>query len=576
MICVAVLAAMLVGRVYQDFRLAQTGSATLATFRNVLDLANAVAAERGPANAAMASRVEEPQTSAALDAARQAVDGERMMAGGMVAASVLPGAQAPAEASFEILLERAQARLAVAQGEVDRVRGLPFEERALGDIEGAITAMFHAADMHRELVRWKAAQLARNDPDLATAAQAGRVLAEFRDHAGRVGSDIIGPLALGQAMPMTNLLAARQTIGRLQGLWSLFEGMVGGQLREERVNVLIHETEQVFLREGLGLVEATIGEGRSSGHYTLTAAEFTQRFVATFQPVLKLQRAMLEASEASLAKRRDDALFALLATVAAALALIGVVVLMALYAERRVFAPLMRARSEVIALAGDVDPAPTRDDVRPGEFGGLFDAIGVLRERLRLRDEMTMDLRRQASTDALTGVLNRGGLEAFAARMERDRRRMPVASLILFDVDNFKIINDRHGHPAGDQVIRQVARRAQELTRAQDLVARFGGDEFAILIEERTPEETVELAEALRRALAAEPVALADGAGALAVTASFGVASGARDWRELTTLADNALYAAKAGGRNAVSVAPGPVAHLSRHAGGLNRIDGVT
>ncbi|MDR6285086.1 diguanylate cyclase (GGDEF)-like protein [Methylopila jiangsuensis] len=573
-ICVAVLAGLLVGRVYQDFQLAQTGSAALATFRTVLDLSNAVAAERGPANAAMALRVEDAQASAALVAARRTVDQVAMTAGGLVAASVLPGAATTAEATFEVLLERAKARLAVARSEVDRVRELPFEHRTLGDIEGAITAMFHASDMHRELVRWKAAQLARNDPDLASAAQAGRVLAEFRDHAGRVGSNIIAPLALNQAMPMTNLLAARQTIGHISGLWSLFEGMAGGPFRDERLNGLIHETEQVFLREGLGLVETTIGEGRSSGQYSLSAAEFTQRFVATFQPVLQLQRAMLAASEARLAKRRDDALFALLGAVAAALALIGVVILVVLYAERRVFAPLMRARREVIALAGEADASPWTGGA-PGEFGGLFDAIDVLRERLRLRDEMTVDLQRQASTDALTGVLNRGGLEAFVARMERDRRRMPVAILILFDVDNFKAVNDRHGHPAGDEVIRHVARRAQELTHGRDLVARFGGDEFAILTEERSVEETAALAETLRRALAAEPVALPDGAGFLSVTASFGVASGARDWRELTTLADNALYAAKAGGRDAVSVAPGPVAHLSRHAGGLNPIDGV-
>lgn len=160
---------------------------------------------------------------------------------------------------------------------------------------------------------------------------------------------------------------------------------------------------------------------------------------------------------------------------------------------------------------------------------------------------------RRAETDDLTGVLNRAG---FRKRMEialRDTSR-PTA-LALVDVDRFKSINDSHGHPSGDAVLAEIARRLKAGMREDDIVARLGGDEFAILF--RCDLETARAAcERVAQAIASEPVRLDDGY-CVHASISCGVAwlrpGGSRD--QLFNAADEALYDVKRAGRNGVRAA---------------------
>jgi diguanylate cyclase (GGDEF)-like protein len=125
----------------------------------------------------------------------------------------------------------------------------------------------------------------------------------------------------------------------------------------------------------------------------------------------------------------------------------------------------------------------------------------------------------------------------------------------MLDLDRFKDVNDLHGHVAGDTVLRTLARRWAGRIRASDLLARIGGEEFCVVLPGVEPAGAVAIAEALRTATSAEPVALGDGV-ALRVTVSIGVAAVARgeavDLQALLRRADGALYAAKRGGRNRV------------------------
>lgn len=169
-------------------------------------------------------------------------------------------------------------------------------------------------------------------------------------------------------------------------------------------------------------------------------------------------------------------------------------------------------------------------------------------------------IRIQAERDALTGCLNRTAFAERAGHALRDASaRGNGAALALIDLDRFKAVNDAHGHAAGDEVLRACARRMREAVRASDLVARLGGDEFAVwLAEVGSSADAVRVAEKLRRALDA-PVAL-DGHD-LRVHASIGVALFPEHAEDLTTLlgrADEALYAAKARGRNVVQVWAAP------------------
>ncbi len=128
------------------------------------------------------------------------------------------------------------------------------------------------------------------------------------------------------------------------------------------------------------------------------------------------------------------------------------------------------------------------------------------------------------------------------------------ACVILLDIDHFKSINDRHGHLEGDRVLKESLQLMRPLLGSNDLFARFGGEEFVILIPGSDIGEAVALAERIRRVLEASEIVLSNGA-VVNITASFGVAKGNLGqlaWRRLIEAADAALYRAKSDGRNCV------------------------
>lgn len=161
-------------------------------------------------------------------------------------------------------------------------------------------------------------------------------------------------------------------------------------------------------------------------------------------------------------------------------------------------------------------------------------------------------LERMASRDVLTDCLNRQAFEIVFRRLLRDagRHQRPL-SAILFDVDWFKQVNDSHGHLAGDAVLHQLVACVRPLLRDSDVVARWGGEEFMVLLEGCRQPEALRIAEQLRAAIAAHDFGLAD---ARTITVSFGVAEyqiGETETRFFARV-DAALYRAKAAGRNRV------------------------
>ncbi|MCA9166185.1 MAG: diguanylate cyclase [Planctomycetales bacterium] len=190
-----------------------------------------------------------------------------------------------------------------------------------------------------------------------------------------------------------------------------------------------------------------------------------------------------------------------------------------------------------------------------------------LRQRIRagqriidLQDKLLAtqaQLRRLARQDALTGILNRGAItESLLEACNRIVSAKQIASLALIDLDHFKRINDTHGHPAGDYVLREAARRMRSVLQDGHELGRFGGEEFAVVMPGEDIDTAIDAAEALRQAVARQGF-LFDGV-EIKVTASIGVAGGPTsdfDSDSLTKAADRALYAAKSAGRNCVRIA---------------------
>ncbi len=168
---------------------------------------------------------------------------------------------------------------------------------------------------------------------------------------------------------------------------------------------------------------------------------------------------------------------------------------------------------------------------------------------------------RLATHDPLTGVVNRRALLQVLARDVAQAARARTAyALVLLDIDHFKAVNDNHGHLAGDQVLRHVAQVLGTRLRRQDLLSRYGGEEFLVLLPDTDLAGALQLAEALRHAVQATPCPHASGL--IGVTVSLGVCAarphGPDCGEAPIESADQALYAAKAAGRNCVRHGPAP------------------
>ncbi len=172
--------------------------------------------------------------------------------------------------------------------------------------------------------------------------------------------------------------------------------------------------------------------------------------------------------------------------------------------------------------------------------------------------EQNVQLKKAATTDALTGLANRATFDEFLATQftQAVGAAKPI-SLLMLDVDKFKSVNDKHGHPTGDAVLRQVSKLIRTAARAHDLAARYGGEEMTLILPGTAKGTATAIAESIRRAIAAQPFVV--GSLKLPITASIGVATyepgGAlRAPTHLIKAADLAVYAAKHGGRNCVKV----------------------
>lgn len=167
-------------------------------------------------------------------------------------------------------------------------------------------------------------------------------------------------------------------------------------------------------------------------------------------------------------------------------------------------------------------------------------------------------LDRLATLDSLTETYNRRSFDRMAAdEITRARAKGLPLSLLVADLDHFKRINDRYGHPAGDEVLREFARRARQVLRAPDRLGRYGGEEFVVILPETGRDEALRVADRLCRTLAERPVVLADGQ-EISVTVSIGLAEEQErrgTVESLYSAADRALYRAKQEGRNRVMAA---------------------
>ncbi len=217
--------------------------------------------------------------------------------------------------------------------------------------------------------------------------------------------------------------------------------------------------------------------------------------------------------------------------------------------------------------------AELRGAAQPGGMGQVLERLGAdMQDMVRQSEQMTKlltqseeriaqlersldDARQEASTDGLTGVANRRAFDAALRAMAGDAMNDGSdLAFVLIDIDHFKQVNDRWGHPVGDEVLRMIAATLTRHVRGGDLVARYGGEEFAVILPGAGEHGAVAAAENLRLAVEAQVLSNAAPGSGIRVTISAGASCYEHGESLAVWLAraDGALYAAKASGRNRV------------------------
>ena len=211
--------------------------------------------------------------------------------------------------------------------------------------------------------------------------------------------------------------------------------------------------------------------------------------------------------------------------------------------------PMVIADTPICVLG--IDPEPLLSE---HQRSVLSTAVALLAGALK-NAELFQEVHENSLQDGLTGCFNRThAIESLDGELRRSRRSKRPFSLLMFDIDTFKSINDRFGHLCGDAVLSTIGTRMRAALRSSDVKCRYGGDEFLVILPETPITGARQVCETLRRSIEKEPIAWADGA--VVVTASFGVTEispGENDPLAIVARTDAALYRSKQDGRNRVT-----------------------
>ena len=532
---------------YRDYIKTNQALTEIQALQAVADLANKISRERAPANKLMSSNQQDfAKHVLELKLYRLTVDEQMKKTLEVLKHSNLPNLDLS-------LVDRLDEALTQGRQQVDAYAALPREQLNAETMDQAILKMFNAWDRSHDVLKDVIAVSEGKDTAVSNFYVQILLLADLRDQAGRAASNVMAHVAFKQPIPETNLARSLQTRKQVMYLWELIDTLQPERDKTEEFKVLHQAVYNEFLAKGLLIVERLMNESIYHRPYYLTGTQLTEAIVDKFSTVVELQNYLLKYSVEKAIIEKHKAQNILLTTVGISLISIFAALFTMIYARKRVFSPLIQAREILFDLShSSIRPNPMDTKDQPANVYSLFTAIQQLKQTLQQRDALEFRLKNIAHLDSLTGVANRYALNEYIKLLENQPTQFSETCLMVIDIDHFKQVNDVYGHLMGDQVIQFVAEKLKENIRTSDLLVRYGGDEFIVLIENVGMERALKIAEKIRseiyEAKSVDNVRCPD----LKVSISIGVAIGATSWMALLEKADRALFQAKEQGKNKV------------------------
>ncbi|WP_343586436.1 GGDEF domain-containing protein [Herbaspirillum sp.] len=554
--------ALAVSLVWIEWNIYRSSTSTvpaLKTFRQGLVAMELVSIERGPANAFMGARDDE------RDAFYQRLQEARAVSDAALADLYAEVEKDPSQRNAGILerIRIVQQAMGPARAAVDRIGWQAQDQRNHLYIVSAVDGMIDVIPMLVRVTGELMASIDLADPDLREGLSGARAAASLREYAGQVGSRFTAPLIMHRRLDQNEVIEIGKLYGRIELLRSLLKGQLASYVSQPEFAQGLAELDKQYFEDGFEFIDYLLQTGLKSGDYGMTPAELRARYVPRMKVILDLRDIILDDLMERVERRNQQARNVLVLVIGLTIVACLFFQLLMYMIRKRVVRPLVNATDLVVGLAdGKLDreiPAARYDD----EVGGMMRALCVLKARIlernslaREREALIGQLQTSSNTDFLTGILNRRAFFAHAEQQvsaaQRYRRDL---SVVLFDIDHFKRINDSYGHLSGDAILRGVAQTASQLLRKEDVLGRYGGEEFIVLLQESDLGKAEAVAQKLRMALEQKEFDADDGR-RIKVSASFGVAAlrDGHNLEQLIKLADTALYAAKEHGRNRVEV----------------------
>lgn len=546
-LCLLFICIPLIVNSTQSYLKAVRTSDELHALQEVAILANKISKERAPANKVLSSTPEEiHQRQQELEIYRKEVDQQFEHTAKVLQQVGFPHLSQRLESAVRPSLE--QGRL-----QIDSYAKIPWEQRNAQALDQAIAAMFKAWDNCRIIL--KGVVIASNTTSTSTSQNnfISQILflSDLRDQAGRAASTIMAYVTFDQPIPAANLTRAMQVQYRIHYLWDLIGTLQPEEDKTEEFNRLHNAVDTVFIQKGLPIVSSLVEESIQQVPYHLTGTELTNAMVDKFATVVDLQSYLLEYSNQVAEREKSSHLQQLLWTVLLSFVSLGAAIVTMIFARKSVFQPLIEARQILFTLSENGDTKALSSNAHT-KSESLFTAIQRLQQMLQQRDALEFRLKNIAHSDPLTGLANRFALEEYTRFLESHPSQFSQTCLMIIDIDHFKQVNDQYGHIIGDEVIQFVAQCLKDNVRTSDLLVRYGGDEFLVLIENIDFDNARKIADKIRSEVEGAYI-LSENGDQIQVSVSVGVAIGAQSWISLFTKADKALFVAKGQGRNAVA-----------------------
>ena len=551
------LSCWLLGYAWLAYGRADDAARSFQALRMALLVMEKVSAERGPTNGVLGEDLPLPADRVAtLNRFRATSDGLLAQLLDTLHPDHCPGCTADTDA-----VRKAQADLTAARANIDRLVAQPLPSRGNIALTSAVDRMIAVIPEFLPVVSARTATITRGDADALNCLILARLAADLREYAGQLGSRFTGALAFHRMLTMDEQFAIERTHGRIEQLRYMIDTRTVGRpaLHQHATTALATQ----YFGEGLRYVQTVRAQASLPGGASISTGQFAERYVPTMKAITDFRDSVLRLAEDDIRQHRRTMLLVLVGSAAAVLSVLGALAWMIVSFRRDVVGPFVNATRLIDAIARGNLGAHIPTSFARREIRAMFEAIRVLRinsiERRRLeleRAHLMQELARMAETDPLSKLLNRRAFEDQADAMcKSPQPQAPLLALIMFDIDHFKRINDTYGHAVGDEALRTVARLCRADGPSSDMVARIGGEEFAVMVWTDSLAQARTVAEHLRHRIA--EVSVPTGTDLpCRMTASFGVAvAQAADHPVLESLlrrADHLLYAAKLAGRNCV------------------------